>query len=153
MANIPPHTENPTKPEQDNGKKVKIPDIKPFLLYALLAVLMIVSLKMYSNSVKYGQFFSGKPHGSVNRNNRFGLYQRIISAFSFSKRGDPKKLKSRHLILNGILISPEKKMALINNIIVKEGDAVGDVLVLQINSEFVELGNSSVRFKLTPKNK
>ncbi len=158
MVNIPPNTVNTNKPEREKAKKIKFPDVKIYLAYVFLAVLILFSLKMYLNSIKKGQnkFYSvNKPYAFVKKNNKYDFLKKIFPALPFQKnvsvkQEGPKKLKSQNLILNGILFSPEKKLALINNIIVKEGDTVGDVVVLLINADYVELGSSTLRFKLRP---
>ncbi len=156
MVYIPPNTGNPKKPEKE--KKAKNFDIKVYLIYAVLVVAVFLVLKIYLKSNKKWLNkvnYSDKAQAFAKKSNRFRLPQKILSVFSFSKNvfvkpTDPKKLKSQNLVLNGIFLSTEKKLALINNVIVKEGDKIGDAIVLQINSDFVELENSSSRFKLRP---
>lgn len=156
MGNIPPNTVNPNKPEKE--KKAKNFDIKVYLLYAALVVALFFVLKIYLNSTKKGQNtanYADKAYSFVKKSNRFRLPQKILSVFSsskkvFVKQTGQEKLKSQNLVLNGILFSPEKKLALINNVIVKEGDKIGDAIVLQINENFVELENRSSKFKLRP---
>ncbi len=153
MADIPANTVNKAEKE----KKVKIPDIKIYLLYGLLVIVLFFVFNAYLKSIKKQQskdYSSTISYSSV-KNNKFGLPRKIFGAFSFSKffssnQVNPKKLKSQNLVLNGILISGGNKYALINNNIVREGDKLGDAVVLQINEEYVELKSGTSRFKLKP---
>lgn len=156
MVYIPPNTVNTNKPEED--KKAKKLDIKVYLLYAVLVVALLFVLGIYLKTAKKWQNkanYADKPYSFAKKSYRFRLPRNIFSFFSsaknvFMKQTDPKKLKSQDLVLNGIFLSPENKFALINNVIVKEGDKIGDAVVLQINADFVELENSSSTFKLKP---
>lgn len=155
MNNIPPNTEKVNKPEKD--KKVNIYDIKVYLLYGLLVIVLVFVLTAYFKSIKKGKnkdYSANKSFSFVKKSNKFFLPRKISSVFSFTKSSskpvDPKKLKSQNLVLNGILFSPGNKYALINNNIVREGDKIGDAVVLQINEDYVELENSTSRFKLRP---
>lgn len=160
MVEIPQtNNVNAKKPaEPEKAKKIKVTDIKGYLLYVFFAVLLVFAVMMYLKSAKNGQnkfYSSGKQFSFVKRNDKFNLLRKYLPVLFVKnnvsiKQEDPKKLKSQNLICNGIVFSPENKLALINNIIVREGDTIGDVVVLQIRADYVELGNSALRFKLTP---
>lgn len=156
MDNIPSKTENINKPEKD--KKVNKYDLKAYLMYGVLVVVLLFASAAYFKAVKKRKtkdYAANSSYSFVKKSNKFVLLRKLYSFFSFTKSsssrpGDSKKLKSQNLVLNGIVISDANKFALINNIIVKEGDRIGDALVLQINSEYVELESAASKFKLTP---
>lgn len=155
MDNIASKTENTNKPEKD--KKVNKFDIKAYLMYGVLVIVLLFAFAAYFKAIKKGKNKNSAANSSysfVKKSNKFVLLRKIYGLFSFTKSssspGDSKKLKSQNLVLNGVVISGGNKFALINNIIVNEGDRIGDALVLQITSEYVELESSALRFKLTP---
>jgi type II secretory pathway component PulC len=61
-----------------------------------------------------------------------------------------KKLARPALVLNGIMFSPGRSYALINNRIVKEGDTIEGVTVKQISADSVEMQDGQAQFKISP---
>ena len=74
-----------------------------------------------------------------------------LPAVSENKKAQPQAKKPDRplLVLNGIMFSPGRSYALINNRIVKEGDTIEGVTVKQIAQDSVQMQDAEKEFKLS----
>lgn len=153
------------KPETREKEK-SFQNIKIYLLCAVVVILVFFAAKTLFKSILKFQnniFFSNKPKlflkikkiiSAEKTPDQFDLGHTPSSApfltkiFS-GKRAALNMAKRQNFILNGILFSPGKSFALINNKIVKEGDKIGNAAVVLIKEDYVEMKDNSSSFKLT----
>lgn len=154
------------KPEKiKEGKSAQ--NIKIYLLCAVAVILGFFATKTLFNSILKFQnniFSFNKPKLFLKikkiilaekTSDQFDLGYKPSPAFFLTKifsgkRATLNKAKPQNFILNGILFSPGKSFALINNKIVAEGDKIGDAAVVLIKEDYVEMKDNSSSFKLTP---
>lgn len=154
------------KPETRKKEK-SFQNIKIYLLCAVAVILGFFATKALFNSILKSQnniFSFNKPNLFLRikkiilaekKPDQFDLGHKPSPAFFlakifFGKQAALNNVKPHNFILNGILFSPGKSFALINNKIVAEGDKIGDAAVVLIKEDYVEMKDNSSSFKLTP---
>lgn len=146
--------------EKKENKKQPL-NLKIYLLYGLILVLGFIGSKVIFS------LLSGQPESvkaasvqqAVNTPKKpaaVAVVQAPVSATSVEKSpsstttpSEDKVIEPPPLVLNGTFVSPEEKLALINNNIVREGEQIEGVNVVSISEGKVEMEYQGLKFSLT----
>lgn len=138
--------ENSANNNPDGGKN---PDnrlkhnLKLYLLYALVVCIGIVIANLFFNYVSRSNKLakgSQKPAARlITKIKPLSTPSSSVSKQTTQAPSAPKGASDKNYVINGIFFSDGESYALINNIIVKQGDTVDGALVKRIEPNEVEL--------------